>query len=50
MNALNNGTKAHGQVHAVGGRLIIDSTFAPPPLQDPFKQGADVVLHSGERR
>ena len=36
------------QVHAVGGKLIVDSTFGPPPLQDPFKWGADVVMHSGE--
>ncbi|QRW16400.1 Cys/Met metabolism PLP-dependent enzyme [Rhizoctonia solani] len=35
------------KVHAVGGRLIVDSTFAPPPIQDPFAWGADVVLHSG---
>ncbi|KAF8681421.1 Cystathionine gamma-synthase [Rhizoctonia solani] len=38
---------AEKQVHAVGGRLIVDSTFAPPPIQDPFAWGADVVLHSG---
>ena len=35
------------QVHAVGGRLVVDSTFAPPPLQYPFKWGADIVMHSG---
>ena len=36
------------QVHAVGGKLIVDATFGPPPLQDPFKWGTDVVMHSGE--
>lgn len=25
----------------------MDSTFAPPPLQYPFKWGADMVMHSG---
>ncbi|GBE79576.1 Uncharacterized trans-sulfuration enzyme [Sparassis crispa] len=37
------------KVHAAGGRLIVDSTFAPPPLQYPFNWGADVVLHSGTK-
>lgn len=35
------------KVHAVNGHLVIDSTFAPPPLQYPFKWGADMVMHSG---
>jgi len=26
---------------------LVDSTFAPPPLQYPLKWGADCVLHSG---
>lgn len=30
------------QVHKVGGKLLVDSTFAPPPLQYPFKFGADM--------
>ncbi|GAA6036872.1 hypothetical protein JCM8097_006325 [Rhodosporidiobolus ruineniae] len=34
---------------AVGGVLAIDATFAPPPLQDPFKWGADIVMHSGTK-
>ncbi|GAA6036874.1 hypothetical protein JCM8097_006326 [Rhodosporidiobolus ruineniae] len=34
---------------AAGGVLAVDSTFAPPPLQDPFKWGADVVMHSGTK-
>ena len=32
-----------------GAYLVVDSTFAPPPLQDPFVQGADVVMHSGTK-
>jgi cystathionine beta-lyase/cystathionine gamma-synthase len=35
------------KVHAVGGKLLVDSTLGPPPLQYPFKWGADCVLHSG---
>jgi cystathionine beta-lyase/cystathionine gamma-synthase len=35
------------EIHAVGGILLIDSTFGPPPLQYPFKWGADCVFHSG---
>ncbi|KAF9233597.1 hypothetical protein BU15DRAFT_79948 [Melanogaster broomeanus] len=27
------------KIHAVGGKLLIDSTFGPPPLQYPFKFG-----------
>lgn len=26
---------------------MVDSTFGPPPLQYPFKWGADCVMHSG---
>ncbi|KZS97788.1 cystathionine gamma-synthase [Sistotremastrum niveocremeum HHB9708] len=37
------------KIHAVGGKLIVDSTLAPPPLQNPFKWGADVVMHSGTK-
>lgn len=29
------------QIHAVGGKLVVDATFGPPPLQDPFEFGAD---------
>ncbi|KAK3075941.1 hypothetical protein LTR53_000245 [Teratosphaeriaceae sp. CCFEE 6253] len=35
--------------HARGAVLTIDATFAPPPLQDPFKWGADYVMHSGTK-
>ncbi|RMD39749.1 hypothetical protein DV735_g5380, partial [Chaetothyriales sp. CBS 134920] len=35
--------------HSRGAYLLVDATFAPPPLQDPFRHGADVVLHSGTK-
>ncbi|KAK5134028.1 hypothetical protein LTR08_007033 [Meristemomyces frigidus] len=35
--------------HKRGALLTIDATFAPPPLQDPFKWGADYVMHSGTK-
>lgn len=32
---------------AIGGvRVVVDGTFAPPPLQRPLALGADVVMHS----
>lgn len=34
---------------SVGAVLVVDSTFAPPPLQDPFALGAGIVLHSGTK-
>ncbi|KAJ3521966.1 hypothetical protein NM208_g13063 [Fusarium decemcellulare] len=34
---------------AAGAYLVVDSTFAPPPLQNPFAFGADIVLHSGTK-
>jgi len=37
------------KIHKVGGKILVDSTFAPPPLQYPFKFGADCVLHSGTK-
>jgi len=33
-------------VHALGGRLVVDNTFATPYLQQPLSLGADVVVHS----
>ncbi|KAI0391122.1 PLP-dependent transferase [Xylariaceae sp. FL0594] len=33
----------------VGAVLSVDATFAPPPLLDPFRFGADVVMHSGTK-
>ncbi|KAJ9636408.1 hypothetical protein H2201_003572 [Coniosporium apollinis] len=35
--------------HKRGAVLSVDATFAPPPLQDPFKEGADIVMHSGSK-
>ncbi|KAI9000918.1 cystathionine gamma-synthase [Trametes punicea] len=37
------------KVHAAGGWLLVDSTFAPPPIQYPFKWGADLIMHSGTK-
>ncbi|KAG9014948.1 hypothetical protein FRB94_007020 [Tulasnella sp. JGI-2019a] len=37
------------KIHAVGGKLVVDSTFGPPPLQDAFRFGADCVFHSGTK-
>ena len=31
---------------AVGARVVVDGTFAPPPLQRPLECGADIVMHS----
>ncbi|KAK3394036.1 Cys/Met metabolism PLP-dependent enzyme-domain-containing protein [Podospora didyma] len=33
----------------VGAYLIVDATFAPPPLMEPFAYGVDVVMHSGTK-
>ena len=35
--------------HSRGAYLSVDATFAPPPLQDPFKHGADIVMHAGTK-
>ncbi|WP_026919391.1 cystathionine gamma-synthase [Gordonia shandongensis] len=32
--------------HAGDAKLVVDNTFATPYLQQPLRQGADVVLHS----
>lgn len=37
------------KAHDRGAHLIVDSTFAPPGLQDPFLWGADIVMHSGSK-
>ncbi|PPQ92393.1 hypothetical protein CVT25_008743 [Psilocybe cyanescens] len=31
------------KIHKAGGKLIVDSTFGPPPLQYPFRFGADCL-------
>ena len=37
------------KAHAKEAFMVVDSTFAPPPLQDPFQHGADIVMHSGTK-
>ncbi|KAI5787673.1 pyridoxal phosphate-dependent transferase [Peziza echinospora] len=37
------------KAHSRGAFLIVDSTFAPPPLQNPFQHGADIVMHSSTK-
>ena len=37
------------RAHARGAFLTVDATFGPPPLQDPFASGADIVMHSGTK-
>ncbi|KAI9045595.1 cystathionine beta-lyase [Aspergillus affinis] len=37
------------RAHATGAYLVVDSTLAPRPLQDPLFFGADLVLHSGTK-
>lgn len=37
------------KAHSRGAYLLVDSTFGPPGLQEPFSLGADVVMHSGTK-
>lgn len=37
------------KAHARGAFLLVDATFGPPGLQDPFAWGADVVMHAGTK-
>lgn len=37
------------KAHSRGAVLLVDATFGPPGLQDPFKWGADIVMHSGTK-
>lgn len=37
------------KAHARGAVLLVDATFGPPGLQDPFVWGADVVMHAGTK-
>lgn len=37
------------KAHAAGGKLFVDATFGPPPLQDPFKWGADLAMSSATK-
>lgn len=35
--------------HTKDIRVVVDNTFAPPPVQFPLKLGADIVVHSGTK-
>jgi len=35
--------------HRVGARVVVDNTFMTPLLQQPVKQGADIVIHSATK-
>ncbi|KIJ37385.1 hypothetical protein M422DRAFT_781742 [Sphaerobolus stellatus SS14] len=37
------------KIHKVDGTLVVDATFAPPPLQNPLLWGADIVMHSATK-
>lgn len=37
------------KAHARGAWLLVDATFGPPGLQEPFCWGADLVVHSGTK-
>lgn len=37
------------KAHSRGAYLLVDSTFGPPGLQEPFSLGADAVMHSGTK-
>ncbi|CCC70813.1 hypothetical protein NCAS_0F03290 [Naumovozyma castellii] len=37
------------RAHAKGALLCVDSTFAPPPLQDVWEFDADIVMHSATK-
>ncbi|KAL3424872.1 Cys/Met metabolism PLP-dependent enzyme [Phlyctema vagabunda] len=37
------------KAHSRGAFLVVDATFGPPPLLDPFLWGADLVMHSGTK-
>lgn len=37
------------RAHDKGAILVVDATFAPPPLQAPFELGADIIIHSASK-
>jgi methionine-gamma-lyase len=39
-------TEAAAIAHEAGAHLVVDNTFMSPVLQQPFRFGADIVLHS----
>ena len=41
--------KAAEIAHAAGALLIVDNTFMTPYFQNPIREGADIVVHSGTK-
>ena len=41
--------KYAAKAHRRGAYLLVDATFGPPGLQDPFLWGADMVMHAGTK-
>ncbi|KAK7202474.1 putative trans-sulfuration enzyme [Myxozyma melibiosi] len=41
--------KAVSFAHARGAKVLVDATFAPPPIQNPFDFGVDLVMHSATK-
>lgn len=37
------------EAHRAGAFLTVDATFGPPPVQNPFDFGADIVLYNGTK-
>ncbi|UKZ93812.1 uncharacterized protein TrAFT101_008720 [Trichoderma asperellum] len=37
------------EAHRAGAYLTVDATFGPPPVQNPFDFGADIVLYNGTK-
>ena len=37
------------RAHNSGGQVLVDSTFGPPGIQDPFAWGADIIMHSASK-
>uniref|UniRef100_A0A7S3PI40 Cystathionine gamma-synthase n=1 Tax=Aplanochytrium stocchinoi TaxID=215587 RepID=A0A7S3PI40_9STRA len=37
------------RAHLVGAKVVVDGTFAPPPLQFALEHGADMVMHSATK-
>ena len=42
-------SKFADRVRAVNATLVVDCTFAPPPVQYALKNGADMVMHSSSK-
>ncbi|VEU20722.1 DEKNAAC101578 [Brettanomyces naardenensis] len=37
------------KAHEIGAYVIVDATFAPPPLQDPWEFDVDMVMHAATK-